>query len=275
MTDTECGIDWNDAFANTDYIPGGEQYPERWAADAASFRKAASGSTEMRYGGHPRGRLDLFRPNAEPKGLAVFIHGGYWSEFDKSSWSHLAAGPLALGWAVAIPSYSLAPQVRISAITKQVGEAISVAANIVRGPIRLAGHSAGGHLATRMVCETGPLRPKVADRVERVISISGLHDLRPLLLSSMNDKLKLDAIEATAESPALQRPMPGREVVVWVGALERPEFLRQSALLAEAWRSDVSVSLVVDPERHHFDVIDGLRHPTLGLAQMFAWDDRE
>ena len=43
-------------------------------------------------------------------------------------------------------------------------------------------------------------------------------------------------------------------VTVWVGGAERPAFLDQARLLAEAW----SVPLVVEPERHHFDVIEGL-----------------
>src|SRR3546814_5563195 len=49
-----------------------------------------------------------------PAGLAVFVHGGYWMAFDKSSWSHLAAGAVARGWAVALPSYTLCPEARIS-----------------------------------------------------------------------------------------------------------------------------------------------------------------
>jgi len=257
------GIDWEDAFANAAHIPGGEGYPDHWQAAASAFRSTAKGQTDIVYGEAPRARLDLFLPDGPSRGLAVFIHGGFWLAFDKSFWSHLAAGPLARGWAVALPSYTLAPETRIGQITKQIGQAVSHAAGLVDGPILLSGHSAGGHLATRMVCDDSPLSVGVADRIARVVSISGLHDLRPLQLHSMNAKLGLDPTEAAAESPALHRPRSGAAATAWVGAAERPEFLRQSALIAEAW----DIPLVSDAGCHHFDVIDGLFNPDHPLTR--------
>jgi acetyl esterase/lipase len=270
MTDAS-GIDWEDAFANGAYIPDAGSYEAHWAARAAAFRSDAGGQEDLAYGAHPRARFDLFRPQGAARGLAVIVHGGYWLRFDKSSWSDLAEGALAQGWAVALPSYPLAPEAGIAEITRQVGRAISAAAEMVAGPIRLTGHSAGGHLVTRMVCDDTPLAPEVARRIERVVSLSGLHDLRPLRLNSMNEKLKLSPEEAAAESAALLAPLPGVAVTAWVGAAERPEFLRQAALLAEAWRGrGLDARLVADPGRHHFDVIDGLKTAEHPLTQAFA-----
>lgn len=267
MTD-HSGIDWEDAFANMAHIPQGARYPDLWAGRAEAFRAEVVRNGDMldiAYGAHPRECYDLFRPATAPRGLVVFVHGGFWLGFDKSSWSDLAAGPIARGWAVAMPSYTLAPEARISAITLQIGTAIAHAARSVDGPIRLAGHSAGGHLVTRMVCDDSPLSGDLRGRIARVVSISGVHDLRPLRLNSMNKRLGLDAAEAEAESPALRQPLRGPHVTAWVGAAERPEFLRQSALLAEAWtHAGTPVDLVAEPGRHHFDVVDGLRerdHP--------------
>lgn len=262
------GIDWEDAFANADYIPDGMSYPEVWDKRAEAFRNGQRGTLDLPYGDHSRERFDLFVPDQTPKGLVVIVHGGFWRAFDKSSWSDLAAGPIALGWAVALPSYTLAPETSIPKITAQVGRAISAAAERLHGPIRLTGHSAGGHLVSRMACETGPLPDTVAERLERVISISGLHDLRPLLLHSMNADLRLTQETATSESAALAKPLAGARVTAWVGAKERPEFLRQSALLAEAW----NIPLVADPDRHHFDVIDGLKDSRHPLCQALAGD---
>lgn len=64
---------------------------------------------------------------------------------------HFAQGFLAHGWTVTMPSYDLVPRVRISDITRQVAQAISVAAREVREPTRLVGHSAGGLLVARML----------------------------------------------------------------------------------------------------------------------------
>lgn len=257
------GIDWEDAFKNGDYIDGAGDFPPRWAAQAAAFRDAQRCELDIAYGDHPREGLDLFLPDGAPKGLVVIVHGGFWLAFDKSSWSDLAAGALAHGWAVAMPSYVLAPEARLPDMTAQIARAIEVAAARVAGPIHLTGHSAGGHLVSRMVCDDSPLAPEIATRVARVVSISGLHDLRPLQHHSMNDKLALSPEVATSESAALCAPLAGVDVTAWVGAAERPEFLRQSALLAEAW----DVPLVAEPGRHHFDVIEGLKDPDHGLCQ--------
>ena len=259
----KSGIDWDDAFANGAYIENGMSYPPLWAARAAAFRaKADWAETDILYGEHPREKLDLFFPNDAPRGLVVIVHGGYWLKFDKSSWSDLAEGALGNGWAVAMPSYTLAPDARIENITLQVGRAIARAAEQVAGPIRLGGHSAGGHLVTRMVCDDSPLLPALLERVEGLVSISGLHDLRPLQLTTMNQQLQLTSKSAALESAVLHRPAGQAQVVCWVGGAERPEFLRQSALLVEAWgRAGARTQLVVDPGKHHFDVIDGLKDP--------------
>lgn len=253
--------DWDDAYANGDHIPDAAAYPPRWSASAAAFRDGlgARAGIDRSYGDGPRHRFDLFAPEGESQGLVVFVHGGYWRAFDKSAWSWMAAGPLARGWSVAMPSYTLAPGAHIAAIAVEAARAVEAAASRVAGPIRLIGHSAGGHLVTRMVCENGPLAPGVAARVAHVLSLSGVHDLRPLLRLKLNADLRLTPEEAAAESPALLTPRDGARVTCWAGAEERPEFRRQNALLANIWAGlGAAMTAVEEPARHHFDVIDGL-----------------
>ncbi|MEM9205121.1 MAG: alpha/beta hydrolase [Pseudomonadota bacterium] len=262
--------DWDDAYANAPYIPGSDGFPERRAAKAAACRDGliAKGRAELdiAYGPHDRQRYDLFRPEAAPKGTLVFVHGGYWLRFDKSFWSNLAEGGLSAGYAVAMPSYPLAPEASIPEITASIGKAIEGVAGSTDGPILLAGHSAGGHLVSRMMCQTSPLRPQVKERITRVVSISGVHDLRPLMKTAMSADLQLDTDVCTAESPALLMPEPGLEIVCWVGADERPEFVRQNALLANAWTGLGAKTMTVEePGRHHLDVIDGLEDANSGL----------
>ncbi|MBM3648677.1 MAG: alpha/beta hydrolase, partial [Alphaproteobacteria bacterium] len=107
-------VDWDDAYANVTHIPGAERFPPAWSAAATAFRERLGASGRARldlgYGAAPRQRLDLFLPATEPIGLIVFVHGGYWRAFDRSSWSHLAAGATERGWAVAMPSYTLCPE---------------------------------------------------------------------------------------------------------------------------------------------------------------------
>ncbi len=240
------------AYANGAFIPGGAGYPARWTAAAAAFR-AAHPPEVIAYGPADRQRMDLFRPAGDPRGVLVFVHGGYWMAFDRSDWSHLAAGALARGWACAIPSYTLAPAARIGAMTAEV--AAAVAAVPAGGPLVVAGHSAGGHLAARTGCAGGP------DRVARVVPISPLADLAPLIATSMNATLRIDTAEAAAESPALLPRRPGVRAHVWVGGQERPAFLWQARTLSEAW----DCPWTVVPGRHHFDVVEALEDPGSAL----------
>ncbi|HEV8389895.1 MAG TPA: alpha/beta hydrolase [Dongiaceae bacterium] len=268
-------LDWDDAYSNGAYIEGGALYPEKWATLAKAFRveMRATGRAELdlRYGPAERETLDLFHPAGKAAGLAIFAHGGYWMAFDKSSWSHLAAGALERGWAFCIPSYTLAPEARISEISRQFARAIQFAAEHVGGPVRLAGHSAGGHLVTRMVCEDSALPGNVRGRIGHVVSISGLHDLRPLLRTGMNATLRMDEAEAAAESPALKRPMTQCSVTCWVGSAERPEFIRQNDLLANVWTGlGASMRSVHAEGRHHFDVIEDLADPASKLTEAYV-----
>ncbi|MEM9317419.1 MAG: alpha/beta hydrolase [Pseudomonadota bacterium] len=262
MSSIDIGIDWDDWFENGGYITGGADFPAKWARDAAAFRGRARGLIDHPYGPAKRQVLDLFEPTQAPQGLVVFVHGGYWLRFDKSYWSHLATGALSRGWAVAIPSYTLAPEARIGAIVGEIAWAIAAAAERIAGPVRLTGHSAGGQLVSRMACENAPLDDDTAGRIDRVISISGVHDLRQLQLTKMNETLHLDAAEALSESPALLQPRTDLAVTAWVGAMERPEFLRQTRMLEEAWSMEgAQIRAVYERDRHHFDVINGLAEP--------------
>jgi arylformamidase len=260
--------DWDDAYANSAHVPGSDKLPALWAERAATYRTGLRGfRPDIAYGSGERQRLDLVLPDSDTKGLVVFVHGGYWMRFDKSSWTDLAEGARHHGWAVALPSYTLTPAARISDITAEIAAAIATAAALVAGPIRLAGHSAGGHLVTRMLCDDSPLEPSVYNRIAATLSISGLHDLRPLLKTKMNQTLGMTMEEAMLESAALHLPRGQAPVTAWVGGGERPEFIRQAELMANIWTGfDVPTRLMVEPDHNHFSVVDGLNDPSSGIT---------
>lgn len=263
-------MDMDLAYQNGSFIPGADAYPPRWLAEAAAFRDRLGdrARTGLAYGPGARQALDLFLPEGPPAGLLVFVHGGYWLRFGRESWSHLAAGPLARGWAVAMPSHTLAPEARIAAMTVEIAQAIAHAAARVPGPVVVTGHSAGGHLSARMACADAPLPADVAARVIRAVPISPLSDLSPLMQTQMNATLHLDAAEAATESPALLARRPGCAVTVWVGGQERPAFLWQARTLSEGW----DCPWHVEPGRHHFDIIDALADPGSTLVATLTGD---
>lgn len=263
MYDVDGTEDLSLAYANGAFIPGGDEFPARWAAHAAALRNRLGerARCQIPYGDAPRQTFDLLLPETTPAGLMVFIHGGFWLNFSPADWSHFAAGALARDWAVAMPGYTLAPEARIHAMTAEVEAAISAAAQAVAGPIVITGHSAGGHLAARMACTDRA--PDWAGRLVRVVPISPVAELGPLMRTGMNEKLKIDAAEAEAESPARLTRRDGVDCTVWVGGQERPSFLWQARLLSENWDCPWHVA----PGLHHFDVIDDLEDPDSLLVQ--------
>ena len=257
-------------YDNSAAVPGSDRFGPQWQEEAKAFRDRMGerARTAIPYGATPREKLDLFLPEGTAEGLVVFVHGGYWRSRHRHDWSHFAEGALARGHAVAMPSYSLAPEARISRITLQIAQAVAVAAaEVPEGPIRLVGHSAGGHLVARMLCADPMLPAKAAQRLAHVLPISPVSDLRPLVGLTMNDDLKLTDEEAVMESPILCDVVHHAPVTVWIGGAELPAFRDQARWLSEAW----DARLVTDEGRNHFDVIDGLRAPDTPMLQaLFA-----
>ena len=290
---------WDDAYDNSKSIGGSESLLHNWTEAAAAFRHRTK--TEERllpgiaYGDGERNCFDLFLPDNESDslGLVVFVHGGYWHRLGRENFSHLANGPTARGWTVAIPSYDLCPQVGIADIAKQMAAALEAAieqSGSEDKPVRLIGHSAGGHLVTRLVSkqfvnshaittdtttiaennttDSSLLAKSIIQNIERVVSVSGLHDLRPLLNTSMNEALRLNPETASVESPALMSPVTNLPVTCWVGADELPELKRQTSLLANIWRGfGLSIEAIAEPNKNHFDVIEGLANPSSPLVE--------
>ena len=244
-------------YMNSAFIPDGDSFYPRWQGQAAAFRDqmAKRSTLNIPYGPGARQAFDLFRPEGMARGLMVFVHGGYWLACGREDYSHLAAGALARGWACALPSYTLAPNARIAAMTDEIAGAVRAASAMVAGPVVVTGHSAGGHLAARMGCAD------LVVPVARVVPISPLADLAPLMQTDMNANLAIDPAEADRESPARLALRTGVQAHVWVGGQERPAFLWQARTLSESW----NCPWTVEAGRHHFDVIDGLTDPNSAL----------
>lgn len=270
--------DWDDAYTNGAYIEGGDSYPARWQQRSEEFRRslpAGSKTLDLPYAEGERRKYDRFGSANSTFGLLIFVHGGYWLRFDKSYWSYLAQGAVERGWTVAMPSYPLAPEASVAQITLEVASAITFIAEREKGPLILAGHSAGGHLVSRMLCKGSPLSPAVQTRIAHVMSISGVHDLRPLLRTAMGPQLFRSEGEAAIESPALLEPVQNTRITCWVGAQERPEFVRQNDLLANVWTGlGADVECYHAEGRHHFDVIDDLANPESDMLRRllgYSW----
>ncbi|GAA0868349.1 alpha/beta hydrolase [Brevundimonas basaltis] len=247
-------MDLEAAYNNRARVPDHPAVMQRWreTADAA---RVAHPPTEIAYGPGEREVMDLFSAGDDAP-VVVFLHGGYWQALDKGWFSGLAPALLAHGVSLAVPSYDLAPAVRLGTILKQVRAAVDLVRdrNGGRRPVVL-GHSAGGHMAACMLSEA---------RASAAIAISGVFDLAPLIPTSLNVALRLDAAEAAALSP-IHWPVPdgstpgGTILDCLVGADESSEFRRQSKMMAELWGSKgVDTRYDALAGLNHFTVLDPL-----------------
>src|SRR5947199_236452 len=102
-------------------------------------------------------------------------------------------------------------------------------------PMRVYGHSAGGHLAAATLATDwrglDPTAP--AGLVPAAYSVSGVFDLAPLIGASMNQDLRLDAATARRVSPLFWPAPAGRTLDSVVGGLESAEFLRQARIIVD------------------------------------------
>ena len=101
------------------------------------------------------------------------------------------------------------------------------------------------------------------DLVPAGLSISGLFGLAPLMQTSMNQDLQIDAESIERISPLGWNVARGRVLDAWVGGDESGEFLRHSREIADTWsRKGVATRYVEVPRTNHFTVLDPLADPS-------------
>jgi arylformamidase len=258
-------------YDNRALVPEHVEILPRWETDAASYRDS-NGAVTYSYGPGERQKYDVMRAAdgaGQEKTLIVFIHGGYWRSLDRSLFSHMAKGLNHLGFDVAMPSYSLCPDVSIPDICSELESFIAHLADTHQKPLMITGHSAGGHLAA-WLCQEG-LAERLGAEVKAGLGISGVYNLDPLREISINADLRLDADQARQASPILHAPDPAIHFDAWVGANESPAFLSQSEHLAGSWESQGGRTTYIEMAgANHFTAIEPLTDPKSLLCQRIA-----
>jgi arylformamidase len=128
----------------------------------------------------------------------------------------------------------------------------------------ISGHSAGGHLAACMLATDWPALDASlpADLVTAGYSISGLFDLAPLVETSINNALRLDAATARAASPLFWTAPRRGSLDAVVGERESAEYFRQSQNIVDAWgAAGLATRFGVVPDANHFTAIAPLADP--------------
>jgi len=244
-------------YNNRARVPGHPGIIASWAADSAAYREARPARL-IHYGDGERNVMDMFEVSADAP-IAMFIHGGYWQALDKNFFSHMARGLNAREVSVAIPSYTLCPNVRVGDIVEEM-RAASAALHRERGkPVLAFGHSAGGHLSATLLASEA--------HVAAAYSISGLFDLTPLVQTSINGALKMDEDEAKNLSPVFWAGPKGKILDAVVGGAESSEYFDQSRSIVDVWaKGGVETRYQEIAGANHFTVIAPLANPDSAMC---------
>ncbi|GAP35348.1 alpha/beta hydrolase [Piscinibacter sakaiensis] len=263
---------WDPAWLERQYdnrarVPEHPAILQRWAQASAMVRERLDADLDRRYGPTPAETLDVFPAEQPGSPVLVFIHGGWWRALDKSDHSFVAPAFVRAGAMVVVPNYALCPAVSVETIALQMVRALvwtwRHASRYGGDPRRIvvAGHSAGGHLATMMLsCDwrsQGADLPAVL--VPSALSVSGVVDLAPVAeVGFLKPDLRLTPQAVARLSPVRFPAPPAATLVCAAGALESEEFLRQNAAMREAWGPGVVTAVETVADANHFTVLHAL-----------------
>ena len=256
-----ASLDYEAEYNNSARVPEFPQIAARWEAASAAYREVARAELDRRYGPGERHLYDLYDAGAADAPLLVYVHGGYWQSGDRSLYGFVAEAFNGAGLDVAIPSYSLCPDVSVLDIVDDLRLFLGELWKKTGARALVIGHSAGGHLTAALLATD--------DLVRAGVAISGVFDLEPLVETSINGALGLDAAAARAASPRFwPPPAKGRTLVAAVGAEESSEFRRQSRELADEWAAaGVQAEYAEIEAANHFTVVDELARPGSALHE--------
>lgn len=254
--------------------PNFPEYVEQFISQSEAVRADLRCDVGIPYGPSLAETLDIFP--GEPGGpIVIFVHGGYWVSLTSAEHSYVAPGLVERGATVIVPTYALCPTVSMDEIVRQVRASVVWAFH--NGPryeadvnqIVVAGHSAGGHLAARLLDTNWASFGLPQDVLKGVCGISGLYDLRPFPHTRLQADLQLSGDQILRNSPILNIPPSGPKILLTLGAQQPSELVRQSKDYYRALKSlGHSVELVIQGDFNHFDETLQLGEPDSELTNL-------
>lgn len=229
-----------------------------------ALRATRKAFLDIPYGDRDRTKIDIYPAADKAAPCLVFLHGGYWQRNSRDVFAMLVEGVAAHGWSVAIPGYSLAPEVSLTDIVKEISRSLDWLAQNggsygVSGPVVLSGWSAGAHLVAMALDH-----PHVAAG----LAISGVYDLAPIRDTGLNTALKLTDKEVETLSP-LRLPAIPKRLAIAYGAAELPALVFDSIKLHEKrTAANAPGDLFPIAGADHFSILDELRRPDGALVDI-------
>ncbi|SEK51985.1 alpha/beta hydrolase [Rhodococcus maanshanensis] len=270
MSDPQTDVEYN--VRNTVSPELFDEIIAEYLARSESAVRGLRGFTDIYYDPHSQQKLDVWGTSDEPRPVFVAIHGGYWRALSRHHTAFMARALDSEGIATVTVDYGLAPETPLEEIVRQVRAAVAWVyhhgADHGLDPDRIVvgGSSAGGHLTGTLMVPGWQQPLGLPENVVRgAMPISGLFDLRPLVDSFANEWLGLDIERARALSPLLLADGPGPTAVIAVADRDGAGFRTQTKRFHDAWAEHSACTLLVVPDRNHYDIFLDLADPTTTL----------
>jgi len=265
------------AYDQRAWVSNAEDILKRYAAESAKVRARLEHRYGVRYGPSDDETLDIFPPapstSAAPSPIHVHVHGGAWRLLGKDDVSFLAPTFVSAGAIYIALNFSKIPAVRLPDMIAQARRAIAwIHANAAQfdgdpARIHVSGQSSGSHMAGVLVTTDWAGLGLPADVIKSGLLISGMYDLRPVMMSARSAYVKLSAAEILDLSAILHIDRLRVPIVVVYGSRETPEFQRQPASFVDAVRSAGKQAKLLRLEGvNHFELLSVLADAKTPLA---------
>ncbi len=249
----------NDQYNNRLHVTDYAGYFERWERLSRKTEKEHYVLKGILFGNHLKESLDIFPSEKPDSKTMIFIHGGYWHLLDKTMFHFMATAFLKRGVTTVFLNYPLAPENSMSQIVFSCRYAIRwLHENIKRfngspEQMHVMGHSAGGHLASMLLVDED------LKYLRSIITLSGLFNLEPLMLSNLNSVLGMDRETAKRNSPVYLEPCYVCPLLLATGTDETDEFKNQSTDMYESWKNKHScLTLLPVNGKNHYSILDAV-----------------
>jgi acetyl esterase/lipase len=237
-------------------------------------------TSDVPYATGARQGLDIYAPRGVPAApVVVFIHGGGWTDGNKSEYRFVGAALAEHGFLTVVPNYRLFPEVRFPAFLQDNAAAIAwVKGNIVHyggDPRRLflMGHSAGAYNAAMLTLDNRWLGARGLDPdrdITGTVGLAGPYDFSPL------HSAELAEIFAPAGDPRLSQPIAfargnASPMLLATGTADTKVLPRNTTQLAAAIRREGGrVEERLYPGVNHTKIIGALAGVLRWLAPSMA-----
>jgi arylformamidase len=266
----------DDAFEQTVWAPNFEVLRDTNKARCAALRQRFE-HFERRYGEGPDETLEILPTGRGPlvgggAPVLLFVHGGRWRPQPDNAFVYFADTVVNAGVHFVAARFSTLhpPKVptrlpdMIAELRRAVAWLHANAASFGGDPHRLhvIGHSSGGHLTSVLLTTDWTRFGLPADVLKSGTCVSGMYELRPVLLSARSAYVKLDAAEEDELSAIRHLDRIRCPITVAYGSKESPEFQRQGREFAAALRARglASRELILDG-LNHFEGIRAMIEP--------------